>query len=54
MQQNDKSEVEQFLQSTQNKLGGNLQWQDLPLPMQHRYIDAINFILEVATFRKDQ
>lgn len=46
------SEVEVFFYTTQSKLGGNLLWEDLPAPMQLRYIDCINFILEVAQHEK--
>lgn len=46
------SEVEQFLKATQKKLGGDLEWHEMPLPMQVQYVDAINFILDIATFKK--
>jgi hypothetical protein len=48
------SEVELFYKRTQEKLGGNIPWGELPPDVQQLYVQAVDIILFVAKARKPE
>lgn len=49
---NQKSEVEQFYEKTQVKLGGEIPWGELPYILQLRYTEAVNLLVGVASLKR--
>lgn len=45
------SDVEKLFIKMQEKLGGNVQWVEIPVPLQLRFIDSVNVIMEISSIR---
>lgn len=47
------SETEQLLKKLQEKLGGNLAWNEIHPQHQMLFIQAVNLIMDIASIRKE-
>jgi hypothetical protein len=46
------SEVEQLFTQLQQKMGGNLRWEELNIQHQQAFIQSVNTLLSICSFTK--